>query len=492
MKINTLIFLKIIIYYILFFQTLNGQNNVVSKTKLYAINNIKYISALEYAKTHNVRTIFYKNKEKLELRFQNSKLTVSPHSSFIKINDETFHMYVPVIYDGNDFFIPINPFIEIIQYSGLPSILIDSSEQFILSSVPIFNINSINISNKINGTKIDINTSKMFSKDVLAASISQHGWLNITIPDGFLDSINISESKIKDPIRKIHTIQSKEFAQISFLLKSKVDDFEIITYNDKISILLRIQISENAKNIKEMRERWLLDTIVIDAGHGGKDMGCTSSHSGIQEKTVNLDIAKKLGKMIESNMMGVKVVFTRTEDTFIPLWKRTKIANDSGGKVFISIHANSAPNNPNVRGFETYLLRPGKTKDAIDVAKRENEVIALEDIYHKYEELSNDKLILFTMAQSAFMKESEFLAMEIQKELDKVLTSPNRGVKQAGFQVLVGASMPNVLIETGFLSNKNESKLLGKSSYRQKIASAIFAALISFKDKYENPLIGEK
>ena len=96
------------------------------------------------------------------------------------------------------------------------------------------------------------------------------------------------------------------------------------------------------------------------------------------------------------------------------------------------------------------------------------------------------------MAQSAFMKESEFLAVEIQKELDKVLTSPNRGVKQAGFQVLVGASMPNVLIETGFLSNKNESKLLGKSSYRQKIASAIFAALVSFKDKYENPLIGEK
>ena len=221
MKINILIFYKIILYFILFFQTLNGQNNVVSKTKLYTISEVKYISALEYAKTHNVRTIFYKNKEKLELRFKNSKLTISPHSSFIKINDKTFHMYIPVIYDGNDFFIPIKPFVEIIQYSGLPAISIDSSEQFILTSVPTFNINSINISNKINGTKIDINTSKMFSKDVLAASISQHGWLNVTIPDGFLDSINISESKVINPIRKIHTIQSKEFAQISFLLKSK-------------------------------------------------------------------------------------------------------------------------------------------------------------------------------------------------------------------------------------------------------------------------------
>ena len=94
-------------------------------------------------------------------------------------------------------------------------------------------------------------------------------------------------------------------------------------------------MAENANKIKEMRKRWLLDTIVIDAGHGGKDMGCMA-YSGLQEKTVNLDIAKKLGKLIEANM-GIKVIYTRDEDVFVPLWKRTQIANDSGGKVFISI-----------------------------------------------------------------------------------------------------------------------------------------------------------
>ena len=144
-----------------------------------------------------------------------------------------------------------------------------------------------------------------------------------------------------------------------------------------------------------------------------------------------------------------------------------------------------------MRGFETFLLRPGKSKDAIEVAQRENEVIALEEQFHEYEELSNDKLILFTMAQSAFMKESEFLALEIQKELDKILTSPNRGVKQSGFHVLVGASMPNVLIEAGFLSNREEAKLLGQAQYRKKIAQAIFSALVTFKDKYEYPLISD-
>ena len=479
-----------ILYFLFFvFQILFSQENLISKTKLYDINGIKYLSALEYAKTQNIRTLFYDDKEKLELRFQNTKLLLSPHSSFIKVNETTYHMYSAVIYDGNDFYIPVNPFIEILKQSGLPIALIDSSESFVLTTSPLYNINSISISNKINGTVIYINTSKKFSKNMLAASITRGGWLNLTIPGAIVDSLNIIESKLANPIRRVKTIQSNESAQISFLLKTKVDDFEINSDDTFISISIRTALEQNAENLRKQRERWLIDTIVIDAGHGGKDPGAIGV-TGLQEKTVNLDITKKLGKLIESNL-GIKVIYTRDEDVFIPLWKRTKIANDSEGKIFISIHAN-ASSNPNVRGFETFLLRPGKTQDAIEVAQRENAVVAMEELYHEYEKLSNDKLILYTMAQSAFMEQSEFFAAEIQNELDKVLTSPNRGVKQAGFHVLIGASMPNVLIEAGFLSNKNESKLLGKSSYRQKIAEAIFSSLVNFKDKYENSSIENK
>ena len=477
------------IFCILLFNLLSGQAELISKTKLYDINGTKYISAVEYAKTQNIRTIFYDDKEKLELRFQNVKLVLSPHSSFIRVNDETYHMYVPVIYDGNDFYIPVTPFLDILNKSGLPIALVDSSEKFILTTAPLYNVNGLSVKNKVNGTIIKINTSKRFTKDVLAASITRGGWLNLTIAGALVDSLNMAESIMIKPVVRVRTIQSEESAQISFLLKSKVDDFEIETDDSHISIFLRTKMAENADKIKEMRRRWLLDTIVIDAGHGGKDAGAVG-RGGLQEKTVTLDIAKKLGKLIQANM-GIKVIYTRDEDVFIPLWKRTKIANDSGGMIFISIHANSVPGSPSVRGFETFLLRPGKTKDAIEVAQRENEVIALEELYHNYEKLSNDKLIIATMAQSNFMKESEFLAAEIQRELDKVLTSPNRGVKQSGFHVLVGATMPNVLIEAGFLSNKNESKLLGQSRYRQKIAQAIFSALVNFKDKYENPLIGD-
>ena len=474
---------------IVFLSKADSQTSVIAKIKLYDINNNKYISALEYADAQKIRTIFFDDKEKLEFRFQNYKLTISPYSSFIKINENIYHMSIPIVYDGNDFFIPADPFLEIVNIIGMPSSLIDSSEKYVLTNTPKYNIQGVSFINKVNGTVVIIKTNQLFSRDVIAASITRGGWLNITIAGGFIDSLNFNDVVLKNPIIRVRSIQSIESGQLSFLLKSKVDDFDIETYANNISIFLRTSIAENANKIRKIRNRWLLDTIVIDAGHGGKDVGAVSS-GGLQEKTVNLDVARKLGKLIEANL-GIKVIYTRDEDVFIPLWKRTKIANDSGGKLFISIHANSAHSNHGVRGFETYLLRPGKTSDAIEVAQRENDVILLEEQNHKYEQLSNDKLILYTMAQSSFMKESEFFAAEIQKELDKVLTSPNRGVKQAGFHVLVGASMPNVLIETGFLSNKSESQLLGKSRYRQKIAQAIFSSLVNFKDKYENPLIND-
>ena len=134
-------------------------------------------------------------------------------------------------------------------------------------------------------------------------------------------------------------------------------------------------------------------------------------------------------------------------------------------------------------------MRPGKSEDAIEVATRENSVIKLEDITDQYENLTGENLIMATMAQSTFMKESEDLASTIQIELDKKLDTPNRGVKQAGFYVLIGASMPNALVEVGFLSNPIEEKMLKQSKHKQKIAEAIFLAIKSFKSSREKLLV---
>ena len=206
----------------------------------------------------------------------------------------------------------------------------------------------------------------------------------------------------------------------------------------------------------------------------------------MQEKEVTLDIAKQLTRMLERNPK-FKVVNTREEDVFIPLWKRTQIANDVNGDMFISIHANSTAKSSAVNGFETFLLRIGKSKEAVEVAKRENSVILLEEKKDKYKKLTDEELILATITQNTDMKASEDLASIIQNNLAKKLTkSRNRGVKQAGFHVLVGASMPNVLIEVGFLSNKNEANLLGRATYRREIAKAIYEAIADYKKEYES------
>ena len=182
-------------------------------------------------------------------------------------------------------------------------------------------------------------------------------------------------------------------------------------------------------------------------------------------------------------------MYTREEDVFIPLWKRTKIANEANGKLFVSIHLNSNPNR-RVRGFETYLLRPGKTDDAIEVASRENAVIKMEEgnARKKYNAMTGENLIMATMAQSMFMKESEDLAAYIQEALDPLLDSPNRGLKQAGFYVLIGASMPNVLVEAGYISNHNEERKFKSANYRQKVAKGIYSGIMRFRKSREEVL----
>ena len=277
-------------------------------------------------------------------------------------------------------------------------------------------------------------------------------------------------------------------AQLAFQIRSKVESHELYQSKDQneIVVSLRTPMDNSVSRINKVRDRWKLDTIVLDAGHGGKDPG-TSGRRGTKEKDIALDIVKRIGMLLEKNTK-LKVIYTRREDVFIPLWKRTKIANESNGKMFISVHLNSSPNKT-AYGFETYLLRPGMTEDAIEVAFRENEVIKLEDrSKNKYKDLSGENLIMATMAQSIFMKESEELAAIVQDEMGKKVKSKNRGVKQAGFHVLIDASMPNVLIEAGYLTNANEERNLRNSKYRQTIANSIYRAIVKFRYSREQYL----
>ena len=371
----------------------------------------------------------------------------------------------------------------------LPGINFDAKKELLEIDVIRFNITDIDIDVKSNGTIIRLKTKKAFSERNISSFINKHGWYYLTIAGAVIDTTNINNGLTRGVVRQIESDQIGSTAQVAFKLGSKVishDWYQGLDPNE-IVITLRTPLGQIENHLEDVKDKWRLDIVVLDAGHGGKDPGAIGKY-GTKEKDVVLDITKRAGKLLEKS--GIKVFYTRDEDVFVPLMDRTKMANEKNGKLFVSIHAN-ANKNRKIQGFETYLLRPGKSEDAIEVASRENSVINLEEVQDQYADLTGEALIMATMAQSIFMKESEDLASIIQMELDKRLNTPNRGVKQAGFYVLIGASMPNVLVEVGFLSNPMEEKKLKQDMHKQQIAEAIYSAIKHFKQTREKVLAGE-
>jgi N-acetylmuramoyl-L-alanine amidase len=222
--------------------------------------------------------------------------------------------------------------------------------------------------------------------------------------------------------------------------------------------------------------------IVVDAGHGGHDTG-TIGPNGLEEKDLVLDVALKLGKLLEDKL-GAEVVYTRDDDTFIPLETRTAIANKEQADLFISIHANSSDDS-SARGVETYYLNFTSRTDALEVAARENAVS--EKSIHELQDLVKK------IALKEKIGESREFAFDVQRSLYAGLSakSPslrNRGVKKAPFVVLIGANMPSILAEISFVSNPDDAKKLKTNDYRQRIADSLYKGVA----KYVNSLSGVK
>ena len=444
-----------------------------------------FISTYDLARVLSSKLYVNNDRQKIVLYLREHRIKLSSETSFIIINEQIYQMSHVSIGVEEDIYLPAESFFSILQMAVLPRIIYNPIKQLLDINIVDFNITGLNIEEKANGTILRIKTRERFSNGNISAFKHNNGWFYLTIKGGIIDSAEVKRTDTRGVVRKVVADQFDESVQLAFQLRSNIEEFEFYqsTKPDEIVVTLRAPLSKSAARIKEVKNRWRLNTIVLDAGHGGKDGGTVGKY-GVKEKNITLDITKRIGRLVEKNT-HIKVVHTREEDIFIPLWKRTKIANENNGKLFISIHANASPNR-NVRGFETYLLSPGKTSDAIEVASRENAVIQLEDQQQK--KYSGENLIMATMVQSTHMKDSEEFAGIIQNELASGINSKNRGVKQAGFYVLIGASMPNVLIEVGFLSNPTEEKKLKKASYRQQIAEAVYSAIFKFRNTKEKLL----
>ncbi len=223
-------------------------------------------------------------------------------------------------------------------------------------------------------------------------------------------------------------------------------------------------------------------TVVIDAGHGGRDPGALGAR--VQEKTLNLDVSKQLAELIKQNYQDVKVLLTRSTDVFLTLQERADFVNKHHADLFICIHTNAAENKKTC-GAETFVLGINKLESNLDVAMRENAVMTLEDDYQtKYQGFdpnSVESYIMFEFMQDQYIDKSLQFASLVQNEFTGTLKRSDRGVRQAAFWVLHKSACPSVLIEMGFISNATEEKYLASADGKKAIAKAIYDAFVNYK-----------
>ncbi|MFI3266334.1 MAG: N-acetylmuramoyl-L-alanine amidase [Rikenellaceae bacterium] len=252
----------------------------------------------------------------------------------------------------------------------------------------------------------------------------------------------------------------------------------------QLSLLLLLTATHSTKISAATQGPAVINKVVIDAGHGGKDPGTVfKTH---QEKNIVLNVALRLGALINEHYPEVEIIYTRKDDTFIPLDTRSDIANKAGADLFISIHVD-ATHSQSPNGISTFVMGVDKSNGNLDVAMRENDVITYESDYTAkysgYSPGSSESFIIFNLMQYSYREQSMLFAQTAQSELIKNTGLNDRGVRQAGFLVLWKTTMPSVLVELGFITNLSDQKFLVSKAGQEKYSRALFNAFSTYKTK---------
>ena len=251
------------------------------------------------------------------------------------------------------------------------------------------------------------------------------------------------------------------------------------------ALLLLHPLCATGQDVSEVSR---IKTVVIDAGHGGKDPGAISRNGKYKEKNITLSVALKLGSLIKEKYPGIKVLYTRSTDKYVGLSERAEFANRNKADLFISIHVNSAKATQ-ARGTETFVMGAHKSDDNFEVCKTENSVIVIEDDYQKKYEGFNpnspESYIIFSLLQNMHQEQSIKYAAQVQSNFAKGPIAVNRGVKQGGLLVLWKTTMPSVLTELGFLSNSKDYAVLVSKSGQEQFAKGLFNAFEAYKKDFE-------
>jgi len=418
------------------------------------------------------------------LELANGEIGFSMFSPYVTVGEKSFNIQHDIIFYYGDFYASAANILPVIDRL-MPDNLIYSPDERTINVFPaVYNITDLVAQQKLNGLMTEIMLTEELKFDIVK---TEDHWLIATIYGGKIDT---SRFNGKRPVRAIYDTKAYQFdnsAQLSIRYRPKE-----FTFVGKLKENpLRIQIMIKGEGFSDTvlaytpnggMSKNAIDVVVVDPGHGGEDLGAVGP-GGTLEKEINLDISLKLKDMLEDE--GFNVILTRDDDRFITLADRTKIANEAGADLFISIHANASETNKNARGYISFFLSDAKTDQARAAAALENAAIRFETSESQRDYVSDIDFILLDMVQSEFLKESADLAAMIEQNIEKQTKITSRGVDQAGFFVLNKAYMPSVLVESAFISNRQDEKLLKNKKTQKNIARAIADSLVKFKKKYE-------
>ena len=464
-----------------------------------------FISAYDLARIFKATKFWNSSNRKLVLRIGNHRYLFTIDTRVVVVDETPALLRLDIRYDRGEIWIPLEFIADILAARVAEKVVLDPERLLLSIGSPEYNVTAMEILDDKNGTRAILTLGEELLYHIDSET---PGILRLKIYGGRLDPLSFTKSEGKGLVNRVRAEQMEHDAYLFFDVKKPVRRYRVefetaaalegsaaggrparrlVLFLER-SALPEIPEGDFAgKKMVEMLDegarRKIVEpvrTVAIDPGHGGPDIGKVGG-TGAREKDLNLAIASMLrDRLVEE--LGIAVVMTRTEDVFVPFDQRVETANAASAQLFISIHCNGWFTSE-AGGFEVFFLAPARTDDEARLARDENASAEFEgDIPGGS---GNDiDFILWDVVQNEYLNESSDLAEMIQREMSRTLGIRNRGVKQTGLRVLKGLAMPGVLIETAFLSNPKEERLLLGAEFKEKIVESAVAAIRSFQSRY--------
>ncbi len=448
-----------------------------------------YLKAAHVAKIFRATQFWNASSRKIVLGIENTRFVLTVDTRVVLLDGEITMLRNPVLYQDGSVMIPMEFIVEVASHHTPLSFSWDRASMVLRVEGVGYNVTGLSFTTTANRSKavITLKEPLLYHMDA-----NTPGLVRLKLYGGRIDAGKFRVKEAHGLFNGARAEQTERDAYIYFDIKKYASRLRVEKMENPPRIVIILEKGElpeipepefaSRKTLEILDEAaganksLKIEKIVLDPGHGGKDFGKVGK-GGVMEKDVNLELAKVTADVLRREL-GVEVVLTREDDRLLSLTRRTEIANEENGDIFISIHCNSWFSDE-IGGFEAYFLSPPRTEWDRAVAEAENKANSSPGVDDDIE------FILWDMVQNEFINESSFLAELIQKEMSGRLEIRNRGVKQANFTVLQGAKMPAVLIETAFLSNPKEETLLQDPSFQLEVARGIAAAIKKFKSKYQ-------